>query len=165
MVVTNRKIYPGKNPGILIIRQKEPYKGYHNNATKKGIACLVSDLYAVTAAFLIKNHEKKKNFDGLFVTRGQSLGNIREMISHNLYNPENQHEYDIGIIKVSNLRNFGRLSLKEFKVINEIPDDVGNCSFNTYTPLHMLLLTQRCRLFQDTSSGHSIACKISNSTI
>ena len=95
-----------KNPGLLVVRQKESGKKGTYKSPKKGLACLVSKLYAVTAAFLIKGYEKKNDFGGLFVTRGQSARNIEKINSHNQYNRKSQYEYDIGNIKVSNLTNF-----------------------------------------------------------
>ena len=94
-----------KNPGLLVVRQKESGKKGTYKSPKKGYACLVSKQYAVTAAFLIKGLENKNDFGGLFVTRGLSSLDIVKIWCHDQYNPENQFEYDIGIIKVNNLTN------------------------------------------------------------
>ena len=99
-----------KNPGLLVIRQNEKKKKPTFKSPKKGLASLVSELYALTAAFCIKEYENQPGFGGLFVTRAQSTRIIDIMISHNQYNPENQYEYDIGIIKVSGLTSFWRVS-------------------------------------------------------
>ena len=105
-VTTDRKLHSSKNPGIAVIRKKEPGQTYSNNGPRKGLACLVSMLYAVTAASLIIEHKNINEFNGLYVTYGKTVKNIGGLITHNQYNPENQYEYDIGIIKVSNLTNF-----------------------------------------------------------
>ena len=105
------------NPGLLVIRHKGNHLKESYKHTQKGLACLVSTLYAVTAAFVIKDHEGKEDCGGLFTTHGQRVKKIDKLYTCNEYNPKNQYEYDIGIIKVSNITNFQSVTLKKLKII------------------------------------------------
>ena len=109
-ITTTKNLHNINNPGLLVIRQKDRKGEGSYRSPRKGLACLVSELYALTAAFLIKDHEGRDDSGGLFVTRSRSKTDIVQILAHNEYNPQNQYDYDVGIIKVSNITNFQSMS-------------------------------------------------------
>ena len=77
------------------------------------IATAISGSFLVSSGRCIKKHEYVSDYSQFFVQVGVKKIAIEYMKCYDKYNPLKQHEFDIGIIKVSNLANF-KESRKDF---------------------------------------------------
>ena len=83
------------------------------NFGRIAIATAVSASLFVSSARFMKEYEGLPNYGGLHMQIGTKEIPIEYMKYYNKYNPSRQNEFDIGIVKVSNLTNFKILPAKE----------------------------------------------------